>query len=75
MTNYSVFTFYGKDEVARDIIKYCVNNPNGLDFGNKLDISYRKLEFGMGYISVLVDYNDYATLDEFKIVAELLREV
>lgn len=75
MENYLVFTYYGLDEIVRDIITFCVDNPMGLDFSDKLSLSYRKLEFGFGYVSVIVNTNDYATICDFQLIAELLRGV
>lgn len=71
----SVFAYYGKEDVVKDIINYCVNNPNHLNFGDKIDISYCKLEYGFAYVSVLVDYKDFSTLCNFRDIAKLLREV
>ena len=75
MENQLVFTYYGLDEIVRDIITFCVDNPMELDFSDKLSLSYRKLEFGFGYVSVIVNTNDYATICDFQLIAELLRGV
>ena len=71
----SVFTYYGKNEIVKDIINYCVSNPENLDFGDKLNITYRKLEYGFAYVSILVNYKDFSRLHDFKLVAELIKEV
>jgi len=71
----SVFSYYGKDEVVKDIIRFCVNNPQNLDFGDKLDISYRKLEYGCGWVCVSINFNHYWDLKDFALTAKLVREV
>ena len=74
-TNYSVFTYYGKDEIVRDIIHFCVNNPQNFNFGEKLTISYKRLEYGFGWVMVIVDYKNYWAMKDFALTAELVRGV
>lgn len=75
MENYAVFTFYGKKEVAQDIVRYCANNPENLDFGDRLDITYKNLEFGCAYVCVIINYRDFDKMCDFRLTAELMREV
>ena len=75
MKFYGVVSFYAKDEVIRDVINYCVNNPENLNFGDRLNINYRKLEFGFGYMCVAIESKDKDKLYDFKDIAQLLREV
>lgn len=74
-TNYSVFTYYGKDEIVRDIIHFCVDNPQNFNFGEKLTISYKRLEYGFGWVMVIVDYKNYWAMKDFALTAELVRGV
>ena len=76
MFNYSLFMFYGNKEVAKDIINYCVNNVDNLDFGDKLEIVYNPHYFhNNAFMSVKVDCFDYDKLCDFRLTAELIRGI
>lgn len=72
---FSVFTYYGKDEVVRDIIHFCVDNPQNFNFGKKLDISYKRLEYGFSWVCVIVNYKNYWQMKDFALTAELVRGI
>lgn len=73
MKIYTYYCFYSVNNAINDIIDYCRNNPDNLDFGDVLEISTRGITSDCSFLSVKINIENWETFNKFCIIAEMLR--